>query len=171
MNHQICQTQFHTSTHFRRQSGLGMWWTNNSQYPRHMLTTFEIALIALPNREPWVMHNITLTRSGSVIIMASQHSRLYRRLVREVAKASIAPRSQRNQEISTNFRTLFERNHQSETFQHDVEDVLTFMHSQRQYKTLLERYNPLVDLTAEERIEATARRVGLNMPVTSGSEK
>ncbi|KAI6035314.1 YwlC protein [Pisolithus orientalis] len=90
--------------------------------------------------------------------MASQHSRLYRRLVREVAKASIAPRSQRNQEISTNFRTLFERNHQSETFQHDVEDVLTFMHSQRQYKTLLERYNPLVDLTAEERIEATARR-------------
>lgn len=32
-------------------------------------------------------------------------------------------------------------------------------------QTLLERYNPLVDLTAEERIEATARRVGLNMPV------
>ena len=31
---------------------------------------------------------------------------------------------------------------------------------------LLDRYNPLVDLTAEERIEATARRVGLNMPVT-----
>jgi ATP synthase assembly factor FMC1 len=30
---------------------------------------------------------------------------------------------------------------------------------------LLERYNPLFDLTAEERIEATARRVGLNMPV------
>jgi len=29
---------------------------------------------------------------------------------------------------------------------------------------LLERYNPLIDLTAEERIEATARRVGLNMP-------
>ncbi|KAG8218714.1 DHBP synthase RibB-like alpha/beta domain-containing protein [Butyriboletus roseoflavus] len=31
-------------------------------------------------------------------------------------------------------------------------------------QTLLERYNPLVELTAEERIEATARRVGLNMP-------
>jgi hypothetical protein len=29
---------------------------------------------------------------------------------------------------------------------------------------LLERYNPLIDLTAEERIEATAKRVGLNMP-------
>ena len=36
---------------------------------------------------------------------------------------------------------------------------------------LLERYNPLVDLTSEERIEATARRVGLNMPVTGGGEE
>ncbi|KAI6047247.1 hypothetical protein EDC04DRAFT_2887056 [Pisolithus marmoratus] len=103
--------------------------------------------------------------------MASQHSRLYRRLVREVAKASISPWPQRNKEISAHFRTLFERNRQSEAFQHDVENVLTFMHSQRQYKTLLERYNPLIDLTAEERIEATARRVGLNMPVTPASEK
>jgi len=59
---------------------------------------------------------------------------------------------------------------------------VTFVRSQREHKvvcglfradtadffsamqTLLERYNPLVDLTAEERIEATARRVGLNMP-------
>lgn len=32
-------------------------------------------------------------------------------------------------------------------------------------QTLLERYNPLIELTGEERIEATARRVGLNMPV------
>ena len=31
---------------------------------------------------------------------------------------------------------------------------------------LLERYNPLIDLTGEERIEATARRVGLDMPET-----
>ena len=38
-------------------------------------------------------------------------------------------------------------------------------------KTLLDRYNPLVDLTAEERIEATAHRVGLNMPVTHQDNK
>ena len=34
-------------------------------------------------------------------------------------------------------------------------------------QSLLERYNPLIDLTAEERIEATARRVGLDMPETA----
>jgi ATP synthase assembly factor FMC1 len=38
-------------------------------------------------------------------------------------------------------------------------------------KTLLDRYNPLFDLTAEERIEATAHRVGLNMPITHQDEK
>lgn len=37
-------------------------------------------------------------------------------------------------------------------------------------KDLLERYNPLIDLTAEERIEATAKRVGLNMPETTKSD-
>ncbi|KAH0840001.1 hypothetical protein J3R83DRAFT_962 [Lanmaoa asiatica] len=60
------------------------------------------------------------------------------------------------------------------------------MRSQREYKVysvglertgltgvwqrLLERYNPLVELTGEERIEATARRVGLNMPVEARDE-
>ncbi len=38
-------------------------------------------------------------------------------------------------------------------------------------KTLLDRYNPLVDFTGEERIEATARRVGLNMPITLQDNK
>jgi len=80
---------------------------------------------------------------------------------------STSPRTQRNKDISANLRGLFERHGQSderEVFRHDVENVVTFMRSQREYKTLLERYNPLIDLTAEERIEATARRVGLNMP-------
>ncbi len=38
-------------------------------------------------------------------------------------------------------------------------------------KTLLDRYNPLVDLTAKERIEATGRRVGLNMPISPQDNK
>ncbi|KAF9226498.1 hypothetical protein BS17DRAFT_748277 [Gyrodon lividus] len=107
--------------------------------------------------------------------MASQHtSRLYRKVIREVAKASISSRPRKNKEISASFRTLFERNCQfdeSQVLRHDVENIVTFMRSQRKYKTLLERYNPLVDLTSEEHIEATARRVGLNMPVTPGSSE
>ncbi|KAN0124537.1 hypothetical protein V8E52_002186, partial [Russula decolorans] len=59
----------------------------------------------------------------------------------------------------------------SSCFDHKTQNVITFLRSQRMYKTLLDRYNPLVDLTAEERIEATAHRVGLNMPVTSQDNK
>lgn len=46
-----------------------------------------------------------------------------------------------------------------------AEDMALFLKSQRTYKTLLDRYNPLRDLTAEEHIKATARRVGLDMPI------
>ncbi|KIK97986.1 hypothetical protein PAXRUDRAFT_824367 [Paxillus rubicundulus Ve08.2h10] len=106
--------------------------------------------------------------------MIPPHTQLYRSVVREVARASTSSRMQRNKEISATFRTLFDRNSQSEesqVFRHDIDNIVTFMRSQREYKTLLERYNPLVDLTSEEHIEATARRVGLNMPVTCGSSE
>lgn len=33
-------------------------------------------------------------------------------------------------------------------------------------QTLLERYNPASQMTTEERVEATARRVGLNVPLS-----
>lgn len=33
------------------------------------------------------------------------------------------------------------------------------------FKELLDRYNPLHDLTPGQRVTASARRVGLNMPI------
>lgn len=86
-----------------------------------------------------------------------------------------------------NFRAVLESTKSSD-FDVVTQNNITFLRSQRMYKvshvlvvlshtsltfakTLLDRYNPLVDLTAEERIEATARRVGLNMPITSQDNK
>ncbi|TFY83851.1 hypothetical protein EWM64_g173 [Hericium alpestre] len=102
--------------------------------------------------------------------MVTPHIPAYRNVVREVAKASVSPRATRNEAISRNFRDIFQKNiqdKQSETFHHDIQNAITFMRSQRLHKELLDRYNPLFDLTGEERIEATARRVGFNMPKTS----
>lgn len=98
-------------------------------------------------------------QDSSCFGMVSQHAQLYRNVVREVAKAvndilphpihlpadlqtpwqSISPRTQRNKEISASFRTLFDRNSQSEgsrVFRHDIENIVTFMHSQREYKVV-----------------------------------
>ncbi|KAI0069049.1 hypothetical protein BV25DRAFT_1817987 [Artomyces pyxidatus] len=105
----------------------------------------------------------------------SSRTSAYRTLVREVSRASITPRPDRSQTIIVNFRSIFAQQSaegpSAQAFDHDVQNAITFLQSQRQYKALLDRYNPLIDLTGEERIEATARRVGLNMPVVPTDDK
>ncbi|KZT26919.1 hypothetical protein NEOLEDRAFT_1177103 [Neolentinus lepideus HHB14362 ss-1] len=103
-----------------------------------------------------------------------QQRALYRSILREVVKGAVSPRPSKNKAISSTFRVMFEKSRSGkskEGFEADMENAVTFLRSQRTYKELLERYNPLADLTAEERIEATARRVGLNMPVTKSDEE
>ncbi|KAI0303125.1 hypothetical protein BC826DRAFT_983510 [Russula brevipes] len=89
----------------------------------------------------------------------------YRAVLRELYKASISPGPTRSRTTASNIRAVLEST-KSGDFDNTAQNAITFLRSQRMYKMLLDRYNPLVDLTAEERIEATARRVGLNMPIT-----
>ncbi|GJE84596.1 LYR motif-containing protein [Phanerochaete sordida] len=103
--------------------------------------------------------------------MSSPSLQAYRRVVREINRAAIAPRATRNPVVASSFRKLYEQNRDNESFAHDMQNALTFMHSQRMHKVLLDRYNPLHDLSPEERIKATARRVGLDMPVNSSDDK
>lgn len=97
----------------------------------------------------------------------------YRHILREIYKASRSPRATRNPVIANGFRKIFEAlksEEQASSFRTDMENAIVFMRSQRIHKELLERYNPLFDLTEEERIKATARRVGLDMPATPEKE-
>ncbi|KAK7695656.1 hypothetical protein QCA50_000292 [Cerrena zonata] len=105
--------------------------------------------------------------------MATASTSTYRSIVREIYKASIQPRSSRNPIISSNFRAIFESACKSKNpyAKNDLANAVTFMQSQRTHKELLDRYNPLHDLTVEERIKATARRVGLDMPVSASESK
>jgi ATP synthase assembly factor FMC1 len=47
----------------------------------------------------------------------------------------------------------------------EAEQYLQFVQQQRLYSTLVERYNPGMDMTEEERVRLTARRVGMELPV------
>lgn len=97
--------------------------------------------------------------------------------------SQIAPPRRVNRNIMAQFRSIAENvDSQSDTqVKQELEKAANFLRAQREHKVcvvglqmrrgvdelvqiLLERYNPLFDLTAKERIEATARRVGLNMP-------
>ncbi|KAJ3764133.1 YwlC protein [Lentinula raphanica] len=101
--------------------------------------------------------------------MFSKHSQAYRGLLRELKKSSLPPHKI-NSALSSSFRRLAEEAKHSDVILDDLRNATVFMAAQREYKVLLDRYNPLVDLTAEERIHATARRVGLDMPITHEPE-
>ncbi|KAH9894320.1 hypothetical protein C8Q73DRAFT_790871 [Cubamyces lactineus] len=104
----------------------------------------------------------------------AQHRAAYRALVREVNRASIYPRATRPNTVASHVRAIFaERRdgNDNERFLHDMRNAATFMRSQRMHKTLLERYNPLLGLSTEERVKKTAHRVGLDMPVTPKDEE
>jgi len=96
--------------------------------------------------------------------MPLEQTILYRGLLRELRLSISTPRKV-NKDIKTHFRSLVELCRHDKA-KRDLENAILFLKSQREHKRLLERYHPWFDLTAEERIEATARRVGLNMPIT-----
>ncbi|KAH6633417.1 hypothetical protein C7974DRAFT_412412 [Boeremia exigua] len=45
---------------------------------------------------------------------------------------------------------------------------LQYLHAQRTYATLIERYNPGMGMSEEERVRLSARRIGMNLPVEFG---
>ncbi|KAF8812384.1 YwlC protein [Phlegmacium glaucopus] len=92
--------------------------------------------------------------------MPLEQTILYRSLLRELRLSISTPRKV-NRDIMTHFRSLVEsyRGEAHGKAKRNLEDAVLFLKSQREHKRLLERYNPLFDLTAEERIEATARRI------------
>lgn len=46
-----------------------------------------------------------------------------------------------------------------------ADQYLKYIKAQRMYATLLERYNPGMNMEEEERTKLTARRVGMEMPL------
>ncbi|KAF8351516.1 hypothetical protein F5887DRAFT_212588 [Amanita rubescens] len=97
----------------------------------------------------------------------SRHAQLYRGILNELKRSAITP-GRKNQDVQRQMRSIVELARKSESVQ-DLESAVLFLRSQREHKVLLHRYNPLSDYTSEERIKATANRVGLNMPKALGS--
>ncbi|KAH9482446.1 hypothetical protein JR316_0004546 [Psilocybe cubensis] len=96
--------------------------------------------------------------------MLSDRVTLYRGLLRELRLSLKAPRKV-NKHVVAPFRSIAEKLDDSNPrARQDYDNAINFIRAQREHKRLLERYNPLFDLTAQERIKATANRVGFNMP-------
>ncbi|KAL7268988.1 hypothetical protein RUND412_008369, partial [Rhizina undulata] len=82
---------------------------------------------------------------------------LYRSLLRELPPLSEKPRSPLHAElrkaISSPAAPIEE-----------ADQLLSYLRSQRMYTTLIERYNPSLNMDTDERVRLSARRVGFDLP-------
>lgn len=103
---------------------------------------------------------------------------LYRRLLRELPARSpkVAPSTRASQPVLSNpsplqkhIRTQLSTppaDHitRAPTLE-ETEQFVQYVKAQRMYITLLERYNPGMNMDEEERVRLTARRVGIDLPI------
>ncbi|KAH6900701.1 hypothetical protein B0T10DRAFT_571341 [Thelonectria olida] len=88
---------------------------------------------------------------------------LYRSILREFPPRPLlaSPRSS----LHTRLRDTFTAAETSDARAQAAAQAVAYLRSQRQYATLLERYNPGMGMDEEERVRLTARRVGMDLPV------
>ncbi|KAK7943646.1 uncharacterized protein PG986_012759 [Apiospora aurea] len=97
---------------------------------------------------------------------------LYRNLLRELPPRPGQPRSLLHHRL----RESFSSQASSSSQQHpsiaaeQTDQFVQYLKAQRQYVTLIERYNPGMGMDEEERTRLTARRVGMDLPVEYSAE-
>lgn len=84
---------------------------------------------------------------------------LYRSIIRELPTRPLNARSPIQQRIRSSFAT---RDYPLQV--EEAEQYIQYVKAQRMYATLLERYNPGMNMDEEERVRLTARRVGMDLP-------
>lgn len=92
---------------------------------------------------------------------------LYRSLLRELPPRPLSTPSPLQHRIRTSFSSSAENiSTEVATLKtQEAEQFIQYLKAQRMYATLLERYNPGMNMDDEERVRLSARRVGLEMPV------
>jgi ATP synthase assembly factor FMC1 len=83
---------------------------------------------------------------------------IYRAFLRELPARGLAARSPLQQRIRTHLAE-----DANASIEH-AEQYLQYIKAQRMYATLLERYNPGMSMTEEDKVRLTARRVGMDLP-------
>ncbi|EFQ33510.1 FMC1 protein family [Colletotrichum graminicola] len=90
---------------------------------------------------------------------------IYRSLLRELPPRPVLARERSS--IHNRLRASFAQtsaNANTEAVTAEAEQLAAYLRAQRTYVTLLERYNPGMDMDEEERVRLTARRVGMDLP-------
>ncbi|KJX95454.1 putative ras guanyl-nucleotide exchange factor protein [Zymoseptoria brevis] len=106
---------------------------------------------------------------------ASQARSVYRRLLRELPARTPSLLANPSP-MQKHIRADFSASTDSASLQHqatkpverrleEAEEYVKYLAGQRMYTTLIERYNPGMNMTEEDRVRLTARRVGMDLPI------
>jgi len=98
---------------------------------------------------------------------APQIRSLYRRLLRELPARQpslLSNPSPIQGTIRANFTSSSASASSTSPDPAVTEQILQYLKAQRTYMTLVERYNPGMNMTEEDRVRMTARRVGMDLP-------
>jgi hypothetical protein len=90
-------------------------------------------------------------RSPSIL---ANPSPIQKHIRADISNSTATPSLQHQQEHKTIEQRLDE-----------ASQYVNYLRAQRQYTTLVERYNPGMNMNEEERVRLSARRVGMNLPV------
>ncbi|KAI4859171.1 hypothetical protein F4820DRAFT_440619 [Hypoxylon rubiginosum] len=90
---------------------------------------------------------------------------LYRSLLRELPPKPLSSSTRTRSPIHQRLRQSFSGDPTHDQAVAQADQLLQYLKAQRQYVTLLERYNPGMGMDEEERVRLTARRVGMDLPV------
>jgi ATP synthase assembly factor FMC1 len=147
----------------------------------HLITipTANRSLHILTKRKP-----LPINQSTTMAAPAPQLRSLYRRFLREMPTripSILANPSPMQKHIRTDIATQSSTDspslaHQLQTKSaesrlQEAEQILQFVQQQRLHSTLVERYNPGMNMDEEERVRLTARRVGMELPVEHVKEE
>ncbi|KAI0541998.1 hypothetical protein GGR58DRAFT_454724 [Xylaria digitata] len=92
---------------------------------------------------------------------------LYRSLLRELPPRPLLSTVSRSP-LHQKLRQSFSNEVPGESTVGQVEQLINYLAAQRQYTTLIERYNPGMNMDEEERVRLSARRVGMDLPKEYG---
>ncbi|KAK7931547.1 hypothetical protein PG985_002259 [Apiospora marii] len=96
---------------------------------------------------------------------------LYRNLLRELPPRPGQARSMLHNRLRESFSSPASTSQQpNNAVSAQTEQFVKYLQAQRQYVTLIERYNPGMGMDEEERTRLTARRVGMDLPIEYSAE-
>ncbi|KAL1409456.1 hypothetical protein Q8F55_003439 [Vanrija albida] len=103
--------------------------------------------------------------------MSQPTKHLYRSLLRELRLTSNQPRAKRNPVVAIHVRQLVDGAESQAALDRTLTEARDFLRSSRIYDELIKRYNPTHGMSQDERVHASARRVGLDTPLEFKKEE